>query len=55
MTASVIYLLELLTDFGSGRGSNKALNNLAVPNQLKDLIPKLLVEIVSFVDNNNSS
>ncbi|MHC1773734.1 MAG: hypothetical protein AB9907_18740 [Flexilinea sp.] len=53
MTSSVIYLLELLTDFGSGRGSYKAINNQAVPNQLKELIPKLLAEIDSFIDIDN--
>ena len=30
-TSSIIYLLELLTDFGSGRGSYKSINSQAVP------------------------
>jgi hypothetical protein len=50
MTSSVIYLTELLTDFGSGRGTYKSINNQAVPNKLKELISKLLLEINSFIN-----
>lgn len=55
MTSSVIYLLELLTGFGSGRGTYKSINNQAIPNQLKELISKLLKEINSFIEEDNKT
>lgn len=51
-TSSIIYLLELLTDFGSGRGSYKSINSQAVPSQLKEMISVLCIEIDSFLKDN---
>jgi hypothetical protein len=50
--SSIIYLLELLTDFGSGRGSYKSINSQAVPGQLKEMISVLCIEIDSFLKDN---
>jgi len=52
--SSIIYLLELLTDFGSGRGSYKSINSQAVPGQLKEMISVLCIEIDSFLKDNKT-
>jgi hypothetical protein len=48
-TSSVIYLLELLTDFGSGRGSYRSINSLAIPDQAQEMISALCKELDSFL------